>query len=156
MSGNLSDLDFDAIDENAGGGNFEPLPAGQYMVAINTAEVKENRSGTGSYLALAFDVIDGPHTGRKLWENLTVHHDNETAQNIGRGRIKKLCRSLGLKGVADSAELAGMQLMLRLNVARKKDGSGMENRVAAYEAVAPAQPPAKTPAKPTGAPWGKK
>lgn len=157
MSGDLSNLDFDSIDENAGLGNFEPLPAGSYTVEIGGAEVRENKSGTGSYLALQFDVIDGEHTGRKLWENLTVTHTNEIAQNIGRAQIKRLCKELGVNGISDSSELRGRQLVLKIAVAKKRDGSGLENKVSGYAGLAPAKPsapPAQT--KPAGSPWAKK
>jgi hypothetical protein len=47
--------------------DFEPLPADQYTAAIVESEMKPNKAGTGRYLQLVFEVLEGFYKGRRLW-----------------------------------------------------------------------------------------
>ena len=39
--------------------DFEAIPAGKYLAVITDSEVKPNKSGTGTYLQLTFQVVEG-------------------------------------------------------------------------------------------------
>ena len=41
--------------------DFEPVPAGKYLAVITESEMKPMKSGSGNYLQLTFEIIDGPH-----------------------------------------------------------------------------------------------
>src|SRR5205823_847825 len=43
--------------------NFEPLPAGSYLAAITESEMMDTKAGTGQYVKLTFQVLDGPSKG---------------------------------------------------------------------------------------------
>ena len=60
---NLHGFDANQVDPAS---NFDPLPAGKYLAAIIESEMKPTKAGTGNYLALTFQVLDGPHKGRML------------------------------------------------------------------------------------------
>ena len=64
--------------------NFEPIPAGKYIAAITESEMKPNKAGTGSYLKLTFQVIEGTYKGRLLWARLNLNNPNATAVQIAR------------------------------------------------------------------------
>lgn len=51
---------------------MEPLPAGRYQAQIVESEMRPTKAGDGQYLWLGFDVLDGPHKGRKFWERLNL------------------------------------------------------------------------------------
>ena len=59
-----------------GGSGFEPIPGGQYLLAVTDAEVKEsgeNAKNPGSlYIAWEFTVQDGEYENRKLWTNTSL------------------------------------------------------------------------------------
>ena len=62
--------------------SFEPLPPGDYNAIITDSQMKITKAGTGEYLELTMQVIDGAHSGRRLWERLNVVNANKTAEEI--------------------------------------------------------------------------
>jgi len=65
-----------------------PLPAGDYYVEIEKAEVKEtaNKKGTGcnTTFTILGDVHDNSQKGRKIFNWFTLSHENDMAQSIGQ------------------------------------------------------------------------
>ena len=51
-------------------GDFDVLPAGEYPVIIDRAEVCETRKGNGHLIKLQMSVLDGPSKGRVLFDNI--------------------------------------------------------------------------------------
>jgi hypothetical protein len=49
---------------------YEALPAGTYTAIITESEMKSTKRGDGEYLQLTLQIIDGEHSGRKLWDRL--------------------------------------------------------------------------------------
>ena len=39
---------------------FETIPAGRYQAMIVESEMKPTKSGSGSYLQLTFQIVEGP------------------------------------------------------------------------------------------------
>lgn len=154
--GNLSDIDWDDIDENKAGG-FELLPLGDYLVEIREADTKDNKAGNGTYLALTFEVIDGDHHGRRIWENLTLSHPTQTAVDIGKAKLKRLIKTLGFNGINDSSELQGCQLQIKVGQRKRKDTGDLQNEIKSYAALpAPEAKAPKPAANGSRAPWAKK
>ncbi len=58
-------LNFDA-NEVAPSTGFDPIPAGKYVAVINDSGEKENKAGTGSYLQLECESLEGNYKGRRL------------------------------------------------------------------------------------------
>lgn len=155
--GNLSDLDWDDIDESKSG-SFDPLPVGSYIVEIISTETRDNNAGTGNYLSVTYEVIDGDHKGRRVWENLTLSHPTQTAVEIGRAKLKRLIKTLGFTGINDSSEMHGHQLNLKLTQKPRKDTKEIQNEVKGYEPLTAPEKPAQHKPQANGAkaPWAKK
>ena len=62
--------------------DFDPIPAGKYLAVITESESKPNKAGTGSYLQLTFQVIEGEYKNRFLWARLNLDNPNQTAVKI--------------------------------------------------------------------------
>lgn len=56
-------LDF----SNVTGGNFEPIPADDYVVEIEKVENRTAKSGN-EMLSLTFNVMEGEYEGRKIFD----------------------------------------------------------------------------------------
>ena len=142
-------------------GNFEPLPAGWYQAKITKAEVKQTKAGTGSYIAVRYDILGPSHQGRVVFGNLNIKNPNSEAERIGREQLGELMRAIGLPRVQDSDELIGGELSIKLKV-RQSEQYGDSNDVAGFRAIAGAQPPAPRPAAAPAAsgggapPWANK
>ena len=61
---------------------FEAIPAGKYLAVITASEIKATQSGSGSYLELTFEVIEGEYRARKLWARLNLDNPNPVAVKI--------------------------------------------------------------------------
>jgi hypothetical protein len=86
-------MDFDNLPEPAGDDRpreFAPLPENTWLdVVIQACGLKDNRAGTGQYLAFEFLVESGPYAKRRIWGNVAHNH------NIGRQQLKAIRAAVG-------------------------------------------------------------
>ena len=143
--------------------NFEPLPAGWYTATISQAELKATKANNGQYIKLRFDITGPSHQGRVVFGNLNIKNANPKAEEIGRQQLGEIMRAIGLAKVADTDQLIGGQISIKLTV--KDDAQyGASNEIKGFNSLtgsvapsvtaAPASAPAAT-AK-TAPPWAKK
>ena len=130
---------------------FEPIPAGKYLAVITDSEVKPTKSGSGSYLQLAFQVIEGEFKGRFVWARLNLDNANATAVQIARAELSAICRAVGVMTPNDSVELHNLPLVITVKCKKRDDTGDVSNEIKGYakrEAAAAAQPqqaPTSTP-----------
>lgn len=133
---------------------FEPMPAGWYLAQVVESDMKSTKAGTGEYLQLSWEVVEGPCTGRRAWDRLNVSNPNAEAERIGRQQLSQLCHAMGVMNLQDSQQLHGKPVRIKLTV-RKDPNFGDSNEVKGYEkaaGIAPAAIPAAIPAA-GSAPW---
>ena len=112
--------------------NFDPLPAGKYLAAITDSEMKPTKAGTGSFLQLTFEVLDGPHKGRLLWSRLNLDNPNATAVQIARAELSAICRAVGVMAPKDSAELHNLPLRITVRCKKRTDTEEITNEISGY------------------------
>lgn len=158
----------------------ELLPAGKYPVQIIESEMKDTQSN-GRMLKLTMEILDGPHKGRRAWDQLNLVNKSAQAVEIAQRSLSAICHAVGVLHVNDSEALHLKPMMA--TVAVEPDNRDkhlppgdptrrMQNTVKGYAgltsaAVAPrytpptpppaAQPPAEQPPAATrpaaAAPW---
>ena len=126
---NLNGFDATTVDPNVG---FDPIPAGKYLAVITDSVMKATKAGTGEYLELTFEVIDGPYKGRKLWDRLTLNHPNELTVQIARGMLSSLCHAVGVMKPKDSLELHNLPLVLSVSMKNREDTGEPTNVIKGY------------------------
>lgn len=145
--------------------SFDPVPAGEYLCVITASDEKPTKSGNGTFLELEFEVIDGPHKGRKLWDRLNLNNPSEMAVKIARATLSAICRAVGVMQPRDSCELHDLPLVCKVRVEKRADTDELTNVIKGYRArriagtAAPAPqaaasgstPPWKRPAQPVAA-----
>lgn len=146
-------------DPNAGQSDYAPLPAGWYTVRITEADIKQTKAGTGNYIKVRYDVLDGTHAGRVVFGNLNLRNPNPKAEEIGRQQLSRLMLAMGLTQVTDTDQLIGGELSIKLAIQKSeqygdsndvKDWKALSNQpVAAAAASTPPPPPSG------GLPWSK-
>jgi len=149
--------------------DFEPIPTGIYRAMITDSDVKKNKASTGTYLALACQVLEGPFTRRLVWGNITLTNPNATAQEIGQRQLSSLCHAVGKLRIRDSQELHNIPLEIRVIYVQAgvdKTGTHREarNEIKAFKAIGESSSPVTQPtsAAPdakvakTAPPWAKK
>lgn len=131
-------LNFDAREVEPSSG-FDPIPAGKYDVIITDTEMKPTKSGTGEYLEVSFQIIEGEHKGRMLWTRLNLDNPNATAVEIARKDLSAICHSVGVMTPGDTVELHGIPLVVNVICKKRIDTGEISNEIRSYEAKAVAQ-----------------
>jgi hypothetical protein len=117
------------VDPNVG---FDVMPAGEYDAAIVASEVKATAAGTGKYLKLELQVLNGPFQNRKVWDQLNIWNPNEKAVQIAKGTLSAICRAVGVLTPGDSSELHNKPLRIKV-VVQKDEQYGDKNVIKSYK-----------------------
>ena len=128
--------------------DFEPVPAGKYPAVITDSEMKANKAGTGHYLQLTFEIIDGPCKGRRLWSRLNLDNPNAMAVQIARAELSAVCRAVGVLAPNDSVDLHNLPLVVHVKCRKRDDTGEITNEIKGYskkESPTNAQPAANSP-----------
>ncbi len=120
------------VEQNSG--DFEPIPAGWYSVAVTDADLRDTKAGTGNYISVRFDVTGPTHEGRVVFTNLNLKNPNPKAEEIGRQQLDALQRAIGLTAVQDTDQLIGGNCQIKVTI-RKSEEWGDSNEVKAYKAI---------------------
>jgi len=159
----MPSFQFDAASHVAPQGpSREPLPRGMYQVIVMGSDLKPTQAGTGHYIELTLQVIDGEHSGRRIWDRLNVSNPNKTAEDIAKRQLQLLCLAAGVTTLTDTEQLHDIPVLAEIDLDRKDPS---RNRVMGYASVSAGKPlpqaarpaPAPTPAaKPAARPWEKR
>lgn len=125
--------------------DFGAIPKGDYVVVVVGSGMKPTKAGTGQYLEVVMEVIDGQYKGRSLWGRLNLVNPSETATKIARKEWAQICRAVGIASPADSSEVHNKPMIASVKVV---PGTTKEqNEIEKYSALtgvpgqqAPAQP----------------
>jgi hypothetical protein len=134
--------------------SYDLFPPGRYVVQIVQSEMRPNRSGNGQGLSLEMEILDGPVTGRRMFDRLNLVHPNPQTVEIAQRTLSAICHATGRMQVQDSEELHLIPMVADVTVAPPKNGYGEQNRIK-YRPLnepvaqqqtprAPAQPAAQT------------
>lgn len=111
---------------------FEPLPAGKYLAAVVESEMKPTKNGSGSFLELKFQVLEGEHKGRHVWARLNLDNPNPLAVKIARAELSALCRAVGVLAPNDSVELHDLPVVITVRCRKRDDTGEMTNEIKGY------------------------
>ncbi len=112
--------------------DFEPIPAGKYVAIVTGSEMKPTKSGSGHFLELTFQVIDGPYKNRMLWSRLNLDNPNPQAVQIAQGELSAICRAVGVMQPKDSIELHNLPLVITVKCKRRDDTGDVTNEIRGY------------------------
>ena len=153
------DESFDDRAVAASTGVPEPVPAGEYMLQVEKAELVTTKDNTGMMLKCELVVIQGEFEGRRIYPQFNVRNKSAQAQTIGIAELKALTLACGLDWeIVRNDTDALIYQPFRANIGFEKEQINpttgqpypLRNRVLKYipaNAAAPA--PAATPKAPT-------
>ena len=127
----MAHLDFNAHEVDPATG-FDPIPAGKYLCIITDSEMKPTKAGTGQYLELTLQVVEGDFTGRLLWARLNLDNPNRTAVEIARKELSAICHAVGVMTPKDSVELHGLPMVVTVGCKKREDNDEIVNEVKSY------------------------
>jgi len=120
---------------STGDGDFSPLPAGEYSVTIDGADLKQTKAGDGTYINLKM-IVDGPtHMGRIVFSMLNIQNPSQKAEAIGRGQLGDILRILGIQAATfeDTDQLLSGQMIVKLSIKEAQGDYKAGNNVQSYK-----------------------
>jgi Protein of unknown function (DUF669) len=90
------------------------LPPGEYLAAIAKSGVSDTRKGDGRKVDLEFEVLDGPHKGRRFWTTLNLWNPSTSTVEMAQRELNSICHAVGKLRVADTEELHGIPMLVKL------------------------------------------
>ena len=122
--------------------DYSPIPAGEYIATIKDAELKATKDGTGQYIKLKLQVDAPSNVGRIIFSNLNIQNKSEAAERIGRQQLGEIMRALGLASVADTDQLIGGTVGIKVSIRDAQNGYEAQNEVKGYKALQGSAAPA--------------
>lgn len=132
-------FDANAVEPNQ---PSEVIPAGKYLMQIVNSEMRQTKSGSGSYLLLELSIIDGAFTNRRAFEILNLDNPNEKAVEIANKTLSAICRATGQMSVSDSEQLHHKTMLVTIKVKPADGQYGPSNGIGGYEAATGNRPAA--------------
>ena len=93
--------------------------------------MKPTKDGTGTILALKYEIVDGEYKGRGIFENLNIKNKNPQAQQIAVNALNEIGKVLGMKDIKDSVLLHGRPLVIKVKV-KDDPNYGPKNEIKAH------------------------
>ena len=146
---NLNGFDANTVEPSD---ELEPIPAGKYVAVVTDSELKPTKSGTGQYLQLTFQIVEGEYANRLLWVRLNLDNPNATAVEIARRELSAICRSVGVLVPTDSADLHNLPVVIHVRVKRRSDTGELQNEIKGYSKKAAVVQPVIAAASTSGNP----
>jgi len=83
-------------------------------------------------LKLQLQVIDGPHQGAMVFDQLNLNNPSATAMEMAQRTLSAICHAVGVIMPQDSSDLHNKPLMVVVRLENSKD-YGAQNKVSGYE-----------------------
>jgi hypothetical protein len=137
-------------------------PPGEFMVRIESTEIKDTKAGDGQYILVTMMGLDGDMAGREIIDRINFNNPNPLAVEIAQRTMGQLAFILQ-KPLSDNEQLNGLECKLKITVTPPKNGKEAGNnfkylpRDSGSQGFAPntAQQSAKPAAASGNAPWKK-
>jgi hypothetical protein len=107
---------FDANTVTPDAGTPAPVPAGLYFAKIIESSVDPLKSGNGEGLKLVWQIVDGPHKGRRVFDHLSVRHTNPKTESIAQGRLSAICHAVGRPVINNTLDLHDIVARIKVSV----------------------------------------
>jgi hypothetical protein len=129
-----------AAQDAGGGGDFEPIPKGNYRVRVVSIDQRQTKAGNGEAYNVRLDVVGPSHAGRVIFDYILIKHPSEEAVRIGRGRWAQLIRACGLSNPPTTDPLLGQEVQAFVKIEKSAE-YGDKNVVGLYSKPDNGAPP---------------
>lgn len=117
---------------------LEAIPSGNYPVIITKSEEKPTKSGQGRYIEFEMTIQGGQFHGRKVFDRLNIHNQNQQAVDIAYSTLSAICHVTGRLDIQATEQLHGVPFTAVVVKKERDDqpGSGnMTNEVKGYKDI---------------------
>lgn len=122
-------INFDASTVEPAG-SYDLLPEGEYVVSVESCEMKQSKASGDQYLQFKFVVMQGEYTKRLIFHNINKWSKNEMARQIADRELSAICHATGIIKPRDTAELVGIPMLAKITIEKDKTGQyGDKNKI---------------------------
>lgn len=122
------------------GGDFELLTPGEYKMQAITADIRDTKKG-GQMVVWEFNIIEGPKTGRKIWDNVNIANppgysivDGKDPAKYGQQHNNQFAAAIGLvTGAGDTDNYLFKPVIGVVKVQKGTNGYGDSNAISAFK-----------------------
>ena len=137
---------FNADSIEAPKSDFELLPPANYNVRVLEATEATTKAGDPG-IKLTFEVTDGEHSGRRLWDRAWIRHHKETFASREQSRFASFCRAVGVPQPKSTDEFLGLECVAKVIIEKSKnpeyeDSNKCQDYFASTASVTPSAPAA--------------
>ena len=133
--------------------DYTPIPVGWYTSIITETDVKKTKSGTGIYMSLTHEIMDGEYKGRLIFDMITIENQNEDAQQIGTKQRNSLFAACGKAKIHDTDEFLNIPIKIKVRIGTANEGYDPKNEISDYKNVTDVKKEVKPQASKSSPPW---
>lgn len=126
---------FDSSQHDDMNSGYDPIPAGVYPAKVVESELKNTSAGTGKYIKLKFQILQGEFKGRYIWTNLNIINPSPVAVEIAQKELATLCRAVGKGVIQDTQELHGIPIDMKVKIKPAKGDYPAGNEPCGYAPI---------------------
>lgn len=97
-------------------GDFKLLPAGQYLVTIDTSEVRATKAKNGHLIYLEMKILEGEFKGQKIFDRINIDNPSEDAVAMGKRTLRALTDAANINGFNDTSQLIDKTVVAHVKV----------------------------------------
>ncbi|TQV76648.1 DUF669 domain-containing protein [Aliikangiella marina] len=136
--------DLDEIPET----DFDVVPPNEYPMQAVDVTLKTTNDGTGKYINVQFEIVDGEQAGRKIFQMFNIKNKSAKAVQIGVGELKSWIKACGYEPsgqllFSSVTALEGQVFVGKVGI-QKQEGYDDKNTIKAFKSangyVAPSEP----------------
>jgi len=129
----MAELNYTVDMDDAEEQNFEPIPAGDYTACIVESSMNETKSGTGEYLKLKYQILEGQYKNKTVFNFLNIINNSKDAEVIARRTLNAIGAACGIGFIDNSEQLHNIPMSIKVAI---EDGNkGLQNKVKKHTAI---------------------
>jgi hypothetical protein len=140
------------------------VPPGDYLCAIDDSDIvltkkaqEEKNPALGQMLKLRFTILNGDYKGRKIFVQLNIINQNQTAVEIANRELNTILAAVNKVAIETSEELHNIPMMCKVGIEKDKSGNYPDkNKMLSYSPYDGEPVPAAAKAAASGASDGSK
>ena len=130
----MAELNYTVDMDDAEEQNFEPIPAGDYTACIVESSMNETKNGTGEYLKLKYQILEGQYKDRGIFSNLNIINNSKDAEAIARRTLNAIGAACGVSFIDNSEQIHNKPMIIKVAV-KDSDVYGKQNVIKKHTAI---------------------
>ena len=121
----MSEFEFDEViipdQVDTRGSDFDVIKPGKQPAQLIEYEIKLTQ--TGKMLILTWEIIEGPHEKRRIWDNCNYKNANAETERLARIHLAKIGLALGIAQFKSPEQALFKPLIIDVRIEKDKSGN---------------------------------